>query len=313
MYTIKDIAKMANVSVATVSRVINNSGYVSKETRKIVLDVIDKTDYNVNRNAVKLSTGKSDIVGVVIPEVNHECYDTILQGILLEAEEINVKIMVLISKYEKKREEEFLKLLKNKEVDGLIFVSKMIDHQSLEQYSQYGSIANGRNDRINKVSNVYPMRYESYLHIYNYFISNDIDTTYVLVPRRADVSRSTKDKIKAYELTYKKDIHNNLVLGIRTEKEAYDFSKNVFKGSSKLAFHVSDNHIASGIINYANTLSLQLNKDYYIVSEHNSLSTKLLGIHHADYQLTLVGRYLFKSLYDKTMRNIGIDYIFTPK
>lgn len=135
VYTINDIAKMANVSVATVSRVINNSGYVSKETRIIVLDVIDQTDYNVNRNAVKLSTGKTDIVGVVIPEVNHECYDTILQGILLEAEEINIKIMVLISKYEKEREEEFLKLLKNKEVDSLIFVSKMIDHKFLEQYS----------------------------------------------------------------------------------------------------------------------------------------------------------------------------------
>lgn len=302
MYTIKDIAKMANVSIATVSRVINNSGYVSKETRKIVLDVIDKTDYNVNRNAVKLSTGKTDIVGVVIPEVNHECYDTILQGVLLEAEAINVNIMVLISKYEKDREEKFLNLLKNKEVDGLIFVSKMIDHQFLEQYSKYGSIANGRNDKINNVSNVYPMRYESYVHIYNYFISHDADTSYILVPRSADVSRSTNDKIKAYELTYKKEIHNNLILGIKTEKEAYEFSKKAFKSNDKIAFHVSDNHIASGIINYANTLGLQLNIDYYIVSEHNSLSTKLLGINHVDYQLTLVGRYLFKSLYDTTMK-----------
>lgn len=149
------------------------------------------------------------------------------------------------------------------------------------------------------------------MHIYNYFIANDVVTTYVLVPRSADVSRSTKDKIKAYDLAYKKNIHNNLALGIKTKKEAYKFSKKVFKSSDKIAFHVFDNHLASGIINYANTL--RLNKDYYIVSEYDSLSTKLLGIDHVDYQLTLIGRYLFKSLYDKTMRNIGVDYIFTPK
>lgn len=69
---IKDIAKYCNVSVATVSYVINGVGKVSKEKRKIVLDAIEKLNYNPNLNARALSKGESKLIAVLLPLVEKE-------------------------------------------------------------------------------------------------------------------------------------------------------------------------------------------------------------------------------------------------
>lgn len=69
---IKDIAKYCNVSVATVSYVINGVGKVSKEKRKMVLDAIDKLHYNPNLNARALSKGESKLIGVILPLVEKD-------------------------------------------------------------------------------------------------------------------------------------------------------------------------------------------------------------------------------------------------
>ena len=67
--TIKDIAKLADVSVATVSRVINNNGRFSEETRKKVLDIIEETGYKTNYMAKSLRTNKSYTIGFIVPDI----------------------------------------------------------------------------------------------------------------------------------------------------------------------------------------------------------------------------------------------------
>ena len=70
MPTIKDVAKKANVSVATVSRVINNTGYVNVETRKIVKDAIDDLGYVPNELARSLFNKRSNIIGLIVPHIS---------------------------------------------------------------------------------------------------------------------------------------------------------------------------------------------------------------------------------------------------
>lgn len=67
MANIQEIAKLAGVSSATVSRVINKRDYVSDETRKRVQTIIDKLDYVPNINAVSLKKGATKLIGMVIP------------------------------------------------------------------------------------------------------------------------------------------------------------------------------------------------------------------------------------------------------
>ncbi len=70
MITIRDVARQAGVSVATVSRVLNNSSAVTAETRDVVLQAVDALGYRPNANAQALATQVSDTIGVVVMDVS---------------------------------------------------------------------------------------------------------------------------------------------------------------------------------------------------------------------------------------------------
>lgn len=72
--SIKEIAKLCDVSVATVSRVINNNGRFSEETRKKVLDVIEKYQYSTNTVAKTLRMNKSKTIGIIVPDISNEFF-----------------------------------------------------------------------------------------------------------------------------------------------------------------------------------------------------------------------------------------------
>jgi len=65
-HTMRDVAKRAGVSLATVSRVLNNTEYISEETRRRVLDAVREFNYFKNVHARRLATGRSDLFGLVI-------------------------------------------------------------------------------------------------------------------------------------------------------------------------------------------------------------------------------------------------------
>lgn len=71
MPNIKDIAKIAGVSVSTVSRVLNNHPYVSEEKKDAVRRAMEACNYQPNINAVHLSKGETFLIGVVVPFTNH--------------------------------------------------------------------------------------------------------------------------------------------------------------------------------------------------------------------------------------------------
>ena len=72
--SIKEIAKMANVSVATVSRVINNNGRFSKETKEKVEALIKEHGYTTNIAAKSLRTSKSKTIGLIVPNIDNEWF-----------------------------------------------------------------------------------------------------------------------------------------------------------------------------------------------------------------------------------------------
>lgn len=71
MPKIDDVAKKAGVSVTTVSRVLNNRGYISEETREKVYRVMKELDYQPNEMARALFRKKSNMIGLIIPDVSH--------------------------------------------------------------------------------------------------------------------------------------------------------------------------------------------------------------------------------------------------
>ena len=102
MANIKDIAKMAGVSVTTVSRVLNDHPYVSEE-RKAVIEIVEKLNYSQNANAVHLSKGKTNIVGVILPYINHPCFDAMVSGMMETALAHNYRVLLCQTNYNKKK------------------------------------------------------------------------------------------------------------------------------------------------------------------------------------------------------------------
>jgi LacI family transcriptional regulator len=118
--TIKDVAKLADVSTATVSRVINNDTRISPSTRTHVLEVIEKLNYKVNSIARSLKSNRTFTVGFLTPEIANDFFMTVAQGVENALREHGYNMIICNSNESAEQEVERLELLVEKCVDGVI-------------------------------------------------------------------------------------------------------------------------------------------------------------------------------------------------
>lgn len=118
--TIKDVAEKAHVSVATVSRVLNNLPGFSSDTEKRVREAIDSLGYQYNAVARNLKMKKTNIIAVLIPQVETTFYVKILNGIEDAAQNRGYNIMVCYVGISGNRTQEYIKMLLERQVDGII-------------------------------------------------------------------------------------------------------------------------------------------------------------------------------------------------
>lgn len=121
--SIKEIAKMSGVSVATVSRVINNNGRFSEETRKKVLKVIEETGYNTNNIAKSLRMQKTNTIGIVVPDITNFFFADLVQKIEESFFEQSYSTIICNTGRNNEKEQLYLKMLQSKMIDGLIVIS----------------------------------------------------------------------------------------------------------------------------------------------------------------------------------------------
>ena len=123
MPTIKDVAKKANVSVATVSRVINNTGYVNHETRKIVQDVIEELNYVPNELARSLFRKKSNIIGLIVPHISTYFFAELIESLEDAITKKGYKLMIFNSKDDIELEKKYINVFSQYNIDGIILVA----------------------------------------------------------------------------------------------------------------------------------------------------------------------------------------------
>lgn len=121
--SIKEIAKLANVSVATVSRVINNNGRFSQETRDRVQAVIDEHGYITNMAAKSLRMSKSKTVGLIVTTLDNEFFAHLILEIENYFFEKNYSVFICNTSQNKDKEKAYFQSLDSKLVDGLICIS----------------------------------------------------------------------------------------------------------------------------------------------------------------------------------------------
>lgn len=120
--TIHDVARLAGVSVSTVSRVVNTPNMVTEGKREAVLQAIRTLGYAPNPIARAMSGKRPGIIGVVVPNIINGTISEMVNGILEELEKSDFNLLLLTSAESERKETQYITLLKEKMINGAIFI-----------------------------------------------------------------------------------------------------------------------------------------------------------------------------------------------
>ena len=120
MVTLKQIAEELGISITTVSKALKEYPDVSKKTRKLVRETAAMLNYKPNSFAVNLRTKESKTIGLIIPEIMHHFFSSVVKGIISQAEKKGYLVITLQSSESYELEKKQLDLLIRKRVDGIL-------------------------------------------------------------------------------------------------------------------------------------------------------------------------------------------------
>lgn len=127
MATLKDVAREAGLSVGTVSRVLNNRGYISEDTKRSVREAMARLNYQPNAMARSLSKQSSSMIGVIVPSISHPYFAKVLSCLESAAREQNYQLLLFCSQGKVAREEEYVRVCVSNRVAGLILCSGSVE------------------------------------------------------------------------------------------------------------------------------------------------------------------------------------------
>ncbi|MCF6093790.1 LacI family transcriptional regulator [Microaerobacter geothermalis] len=125
MATIKDVARLAGVSVSTVSRVLNKSGYVNEETETKVLRAIEQLQYKPSQIARGLVSRKTKTLGLILPDITNPFFPELARAVEDTAQRHEYTVILCNSDNQLQKEEKYFQLLQEKCVDGIIIAGEV--------------------------------------------------------------------------------------------------------------------------------------------------------------------------------------------
>lgn len=137
MITIRDVARQAGVSVATVSRVLNNSALVSPDTRDAVMKAVTQLGYRPNANAQALATQVSDTIGVVVMDVSDAFFGALVKAVDTVAQQHQKYVLIGNSYHEAEKERHAIEVLIRQRCSALIVHSKALSDDELSDFMQH--------------------------------------------------------------------------------------------------------------------------------------------------------------------------------
>jgi DNA-binding LacI/PurR family transcriptional regulator len=296
MANIKDIAKMANVSVTTVSRVLNNHPYVSKEKKDAVLQAMAKSNYQKNINAVHLSIGKTFLIGVVLPYSHHPYFGLLVEGIAQEALKENYKLVLIQTNYEKTRELEALNMLKHKQIDALIICSRISDWETIDAYNPYGKIVLCEDTRGKEFSSTFVNHYQNFYRALQYLFSSGHTKIGYCIGRVTGTNSKQRDL--AYQHFMKhigQDYHSEYIFkDCLFVEDGEKIIKKIRKmADPPTALLVTSDQVAAGIVTCSQKEQIAIPDQLALVGFDNQPISKVMGITTVEIPLVQIGKKLF--------------------
>ena len=137
-HTMREVAKKAGVSLATVSRVLNNTQYIAEETRQRVLEAVQEFNYFKNVHARRLATGRSDLFGLVISEIANPYFPEIIRGYQSTAWNQGFDVLICNTEYDRDRTKAVIRKLRESDVRGVAIVTSSVDKNMVSELTDAG-------------------------------------------------------------------------------------------------------------------------------------------------------------------------------
>lgn len=276
-YSIKDIANLSGVSVATVSRVINNNGRFSEETRKKVLSIIEETNYQTNYSAKSLRTNKSYTIGILVPDIKNYFFSDIVQKIEEILFEQGYTTIICNTARSADKEEAYLQILQAKNVDGIIIISGVEDFSIDTPESKkipYICIDREPKDK-SKTIFISSDHYQGAFDATKSLIDSGCMNLAIVMYKRK--SPSSKNRLAGFKDALKK---NHLVFDSKKNLLTLSSEHNI---KSKLVDFLGQNPQIDGIFAINDTLALELNTNLIRVDKEAPKDIKLIGFDDTPY------------------------------
>lgn len=277
---IYDVAKMAGVSIATVSRVVNGSPKVSEKTKKKVLSIIEQEDYTPNVFARGLGLDSMKTVGILCPDIADDCISRIVAVLEKQLSKYGYHCIVSSSGVECRDKEKYARLLMSKRIDAMILIGSVYmpdaddGHEADYIYEAAAKIPVFLLDAYLEGKNIYSFVCGNYEAVY------DVTSAFIRRGRKRilflgdfDIA-STKEKLRGYEMALS-DVGYPVLgeLKLNVKKDIH-YVKNLLLGYKDLSFDAvvaAEDVMAVGAVKYAKARGLYIPEDVSICGCGNSV------------------------------------------
>ncbi|OCN05926.1 hypothetical protein A4S06_06815 [Erysipelotrichaceae bacterium MTC7] len=273
MASIKDVAKHANVGIATVSRVLNESGSVSKETRELVLQSIKALGYVPNELARNFQKRQTNFIGVIAPSLTHRFTSELLSQLEQDLSDLGYFLLLFVSNRDVNKEIDYLERLKSQQVAGTIIVAPFI---SVERSYQFADLPLVAFDRI--INPKIPC-----VHVDNYKAANELSVRLLSKTKKkvcfvgfaADPKSDAQKRLLAFKDVCKKANREFTVFDMIGYASDFEFLSEVFQQTKDCDgyFFACDYH-AQLFLNIALNHDIKIGKDIFVVSFDGLKGTK---------------------------------------
>jgi LacI family transcriptional regulator len=312
--SIKDVAKEAGVSIATVSRVLNDVDVVNEETKKRVVEAINKLGYRPNIVARSLKTQRTKTIGIVIPDISSQFYPEIVRGAEDVANIYDYNIMLCNTDLDPEKEMEYLRVLKEKMVDGVLYMSTSLESNILDLINnlQIPMVLVETTSRDGNIPSVTIDNEKAAFDAVEYLIKKG-NKRIAYIGTHQDEVNDRALRYKGYKHTLKEnglELNEKLAyFGGLKAQDGYDGITEILKHEKIDAVFCASDEIAMGAINALRDKGIRVPEDVDIVGFDNIYSAsifypKITTIAQPMYDMGSVGmRMLIKIINKKEVEN----------
>ena len=322
--SIYDVAKLANVSQSTVSRVLNNYPYIKPETKQKVLNAIKELGFSPNEIARGLANNKTNTIGLIIENISNSFYSETAHIILREARKYNYEVIIIDSESDKENFKKSIDSLMAKRVDGIIVASTRMTNDIIVNLIDKNFPIITYNRRI------YKDGYNSHVVLDNFLGANMAiehlvklnhkRIAYISGPLRYSTFYDRLQGFLSSINTYNLEVDEEIMYMDKLEyKKVYDFAKKLMNSDNPpTAYFSSTDNMALAVMEAAVSEGLKIPEDISVIGcddidiSGNSFIQLTTIAQQKERMATLTIEKLMKKISDKSNEE-KVDIVIKPQ